>query len=181
MCLSGIPPAPTISPKPNQPNNQPQKPSCQLPSHSPSTRSASLCFLEGNSDKEYHAAIEPSGEGFIVIFAHGRRGSTLTTGAKTTPPVSMAEAAKVFDKLVASRIAGFASSDHARHVFKGVFFPPERGGEPAAANGGILALAPVRFSSQAFILPSAAALVLGGIPTSPRATPPSARKPPTAK
>ena len=69
------------------------------------TQSASLYFREGNSDKEYHAAVEPRGGGFIVTFAYGRRGSTLTTGTKTTTHVSLAEATRVFDKLVASKVA----------------------------------------------------------------------------
>jgi predicted DNA-binding WGR domain protein len=68
-------------------------------------QSASLHFREGNSDKVYHAAIEPKGEGYLVTFAYGRRGNTLTTGTKTTSPVSLAEATKIFDKLVASKIA----------------------------------------------------------------------------
>jgi predicted DNA-binding WGR domain protein len=67
-------------------------------------QSASLHFREGNSDKVYHAAIEPKGEGYLVTFAYGRRGNTLTTGTKTTSPVSLAEATKIFDKLVASKI-----------------------------------------------------------------------------
>ncbi|MBN8459825.1 MAG: WGR domain-containing protein [Verrucomicrobia bacterium] len=78
-----------------------------MPTPIPTTtlNSTSLYFREGNSDKEYHAAIEPRGDGYIVTFAYGRRGSTLTTGTKTTAPVSMAEATKVFDKLVASKVA----------------------------------------------------------------------------
>ncbi len=71
----------------------------------PSIQSASLHFREGNSDKVYHAAIEPKGEGYLVTFAYGRRGNTLNTGTKTTHPVSLAEATKVFDKLVASKLA----------------------------------------------------------------------------
>jgi bifunctional non-homologous end joining protein LigD len=68
-------------------------------------QSASLHFREGNSDKVYHASIEPKGEGYLVTFAYGRRGNTLTTGSKTTSPVSLTEATKIFDKLVASKVA----------------------------------------------------------------------------
>jgi bifunctional non-homologous end joining protein LigD len=71
----------------------------------PTTQSASLHFREGNSDKEYHAAIEPEGEGYIVTFSYGRRGTTLTTGTKTTHAVSIHEATKIFDKLIASKLA----------------------------------------------------------------------------
>ena len=71
----------------------------------PTLQSASLYFREGNSDKEYRAAIEPKDGGFVVNFAYGRRGGTLNTGTKTTVPVTEAEATKVFDKLVASKVA----------------------------------------------------------------------------
>jgi predicted DNA-binding WGR domain protein len=68
-------------------------------------RAASLYFREGNSDKEYHAAIEPHAFGCIVTFAYGRRGTTLTTGTKTPLPVTEPEAHKVFDKLIAAKRA----------------------------------------------------------------------------
>jgi len=68
-------------------------------------QSASLYFREGNSDKEYRAAIESKGDGFVVNFAYGRRGGTLNTGTKTAVPVPEAVATKVFDKLVASKVA----------------------------------------------------------------------------
>lgn len=71
----------------------------------PTLQSASLQYREGNSDKVYHAGIEPREDGFVVTFAYGRRGNTLTTGTKTTHPVNLAEATKVFDKLVASKLA----------------------------------------------------------------------------
>ena len=60
----------------------------------------SLYYREGASDKVYHAAIEPSGPGYIVTFAFGRRGSTLQTGTKTSAPVAFDEAKKIYDKLV---------------------------------------------------------------------------------
>jgi bifunctional non-homologous end joining protein LigD len=68
-------------------------------------QSASLYFREGNSDKEYRAAIELKGDGFAVNFAYGRRGGTLNTGTKTPIPVPEDEAIKVFDKLITSKIA----------------------------------------------------------------------------
>jgi bifunctional non-homologous end joining protein LigD len=76
-----------------------------MTSTTPTLQSASLHYREGSSDKVYHAAIEPKGEGYLVTFAYGRRGNTLTTGTKTTYPVSLAEATKLFDKLVASKLA----------------------------------------------------------------------------
>lgn len=68
-------------------------------------QSASLHYREGNSDKVYHAAIEPKDNGYIVTFTYGRRGNTLNTGTKTTHPVSLSEATKVFDKLIGSKLA----------------------------------------------------------------------------
>jgi bifunctional non-homologous end joining protein LigD len=76
-----------------------------MTSTTPTIQSASLYYSEGSSDKEYHASIEPKGEGYLVNFAYGRRGNTLTTGTKTTYPVSLHQATKVFDKLVASKLA----------------------------------------------------------------------------
>jgi bifunctional non-homologous end joining protein LigD len=91
----------------NQQTNQPTKNSMETTPTTPTTaiQSASLYFREGNSDKEYRAAIEPIGDGFVVNFAYGRRGGTLNTGTKTPVPVPEAEAIKVFDKLVTSKVA----------------------------------------------------------------------------
>lgn len=70
-----------------------------------SITSTSLHFREGNSDKEYHAAVEPEGEGYIVTFAYGRRGGNLTTGRKTQNIVTLAEANAIHDKLVREKTA----------------------------------------------------------------------------
>ena len=64
-----------------------------------------LYFREGNSDKVYHADIEPAGDGFHVSFAYGRRGATLQTGTKTMKPVSRTEAEAIAAKLITSKIA----------------------------------------------------------------------------
>jgi bifunctional non-homologous end joining protein LigD len=64
-----------------------------------------LYYREGSSDKVYQAAIEPSGPGYVVTFAYGRRGSTLQTGCKTAEPVGYDEAKKFFDKLVRDKTA----------------------------------------------------------------------------
>jgi bifunctional non-homologous end joining protein LigD len=79
---------------------------------STAVKSVALFFSEGSSDKEYHASIEPSGSGFVVNVAYGRRGSALQTGTKTSAPVDLAKATKVFDKLVAEKTAkGYTSSE----------------------------------------------------------------------
>ena len=48
-----------------------------------------LYYREGSSDKVYQASIEPQGDLFLVTFAFGRRGSTLSTGTKTQAPVDL--------------------------------------------------------------------------------------------
>jgi bifunctional non-homologous end joining protein LigD len=67
--------------------------------------SINLEYREGTSDKVYRAAIEPSGDGYVVNFAYGRRGSTMNTGTKTQRPVPYAEALDIYTKLVRSKIA----------------------------------------------------------------------------
>ena len=60
-----------------------------------------MYFREGNSDKVYQCAIEPAGDDrFSVTFAYGRRGTTLSTGTKTSSPVGYNDAKGIFDKLV---------------------------------------------------------------------------------
>ena len=64
-----------------------------------------LYYRQGGRDKVYQASIEPSGAGFAVNFAYGRRGSTLQTGTKTSSPVDYPEAKKIYDKLVREKTA----------------------------------------------------------------------------
>jgi bifunctional non-homologous end joining protein LigD len=64
-----------------------------------------LYYREGGSDKVYQAAVEPSGGGFVVNFAFGRRGSTLQIGTKTPEPVNYEQARKEYDRLVKEKTA----------------------------------------------------------------------------
>ena len=64
-----------------------------------------LFFKQGSSDKEYHAAIEPKDGGYIVTFAYGRRGATLTTGIKTPTAASYDVAKAIYDKLIKEKTA----------------------------------------------------------------------------
>jgi bifunctional non-homologous end joining protein LigD len=64
-----------------------------------------LYYQEGSSDKIYRAAVERSGDGFVVNFAYGRRGATLTAGTKTQAPVPYDEALIVYTRLVKSKTA----------------------------------------------------------------------------
>jgi bifunctional non-homologous end joining protein LigD len=59
-----------------------------------------LYYREGLSDKVYQMAIAPADKLFVVNFAYGRRGSTLSTGTKTSSPVDYDAAKKIFTKLV---------------------------------------------------------------------------------
>ncbi len=72
-----------------------------------------LYLKQGSSDKVYNASIEDAGNNsFIVNFAYGRRGSTLTTGTKTKKPVDYAAAKKVYDKLVKDKTSkGYTPGD----------------------------------------------------------------------
>lgn len=68
-------------------------------------QSTTLYFKESSSDKVYQASLEQAPGGFVVNFAYGRRGATLTTGTKTTSPVDAVKAQKIYDKLVAGKKA----------------------------------------------------------------------------
>jgi bifunctional non-homologous end joining protein LigD len=68
-------------------------------------KNITLYCKEGSSDKVYQAAIEPSGHGYVVTFAYGRRGATLQTGTKTHEPVSFNDAERIYDKLVRGKLA----------------------------------------------------------------------------
>lgn len=67
--------------------------------------STTLYYREGNSDKVYQTDIRPSGDGFAVTFAYGRRGTTLQTGTKNPEPVSREEAERIAAKLIASKLS----------------------------------------------------------------------------
>ena len=71
----------------------------------PTSENITLYYRQGSSDKVYQTGIEQSGDGYLVNFAFGRRGSTLTTGTKTAKPVSLEQAKKIYDKLVSEKTA----------------------------------------------------------------------------
>jgi bifunctional non-homologous end joining protein LigD len=74
--------------------------------------STTLYYRRGSSNKVYRIAIEPSGDGFIVTFAYGRRGNTLHTGAKTANPVSIEQARQIYARFVNEKTAkGYAPGD----------------------------------------------------------------------
>ena len=65
--------------------------------------SITMFYTEGSSDKAYAARIEPKGEGWVVNFEYGRRGSSLKAGTKTPEPLPYESARKVYEKLVGSK------------------------------------------------------------------------------
>jgi hypothetical protein len=69
-------------------------------------RQALLAYQGGTSDKVYQVDLcEVGADRCVVNFRYGRRGSALREGTKTTQPVSLAEATRIFDRLVASKKA----------------------------------------------------------------------------
>ena len=60
----------------------------------------SLYFKSGSSDKEYHVQVEKKGEGFVVNFQYGRRGSALRKGEKTALPTTLAIALNIFHEVL---------------------------------------------------------------------------------
>ena len=67
--------------------------------------SITLYFKQGSSDKVYQATIEEREGGYVVLFAYGRRGTTLTTGTKTSTPVSLDIAKGIYQKLIKEKQA----------------------------------------------------------------------------
>ena len=67
--------------------------------------SITLYFKEGSSDKVYQTELVPSGEGWKVNFAFGRRGNSLQPGTKTTKPVTYEAAKIIYTKLISEKQA----------------------------------------------------------------------------
>jgi predicted DNA-binding WGR domain protein len=85
------------------------------------TKQSQLFFQEGTSDKVYEVDLcEVGADQYVVNFRYGRRGATLKDGSKTPLPVKRAEAQRVFDALVKSKVdkgyAPHASRGDAQHA-----------------------------------------------------------------
>jgi bifunctional non-homologous end joining protein LigD len=63
----------------------------------------SLFYRDGGSDKVYNAAITVEGDGYIVSFSYGRRGTALQAGRKTAAPVALEKAEAIYEKLIAEK------------------------------------------------------------------------------
>lgn len=66
--------------------------------------SVSLHSIAGGSDKIYELTIQQAGDGWVVNFANGRRGSPLKPGTKTAVPVGYAEARKILNSTLYSKV-----------------------------------------------------------------------------
>jgi len=64
-----------------------------------------LHYQKGTSNKVYNVyLVELSSSEYLVNFEYGRFGSTLREGTKTSSPVALERAQKLFDSLVVSKI-----------------------------------------------------------------------------
>lgn len=96
--------------------------------------STTLYFRQGPSDKVYQASIQPKDQGFMVHFAYGRRGSTLTTGSKTPAPVAYQIAKGIYDKLIKEKTAkGYTPGTDA-----GTTTPPDSPGQHSGIHCQLL-------------------------------------------
>jgi bifunctional non-homologous end joining protein LigD len=66
-------------------------------------KSNRFVFTEGSSDKEYNVQLVKDGAGYQVPFQFGRRNGTLQNGSKTTSPVSLEEAEKIYQRVLKER------------------------------------------------------------------------------
>lgn len=68
-------------------------------------KQTTLYFRDGSSDKVYEVDLCEVGDNrYVVNFRYGRRGAALKEGAKTVSPVAKAQAERVFDDLVDSKV-----------------------------------------------------------------------------
>lgn len=67
-------------------------------------KQSKLYFRQGKSDKVYEVDLcEVAADQFVVNFRYGRRGATLREGTKTTSPVALPDAERMFAELVDSK------------------------------------------------------------------------------
>ena len=64
-----------------------------------------LHYQDQRSNKVYRIAIEPREGLYVVNFAYGRSGTTLTTGTKTACPLYFDAAQKIYDRVVREKLA----------------------------------------------------------------------------
>ena len=80
----------------------------------------SLWCREGTADKVYQIEIVKTIGGFLVVFAYGRRGSTLNTGTKTPEPVELSRAEYIMGKLIQEKLAkGYKATEEGSVAISG--------------------------------------------------------------
>jgi len=81
----------------------------------PTVKSVSLFYRDGSSDKEYNVFLDGSNGMYIVNFTYGRRGNATASGTKTSSAVPLAQAEKIYDKLVSEKMAkGYVPNGEAK-------------------------------------------------------------------
>ncbi len=96
-------------------------------------KTTQLFFQEGSSDKLYHATIVQDGGAYSVRVEWGRRGAKLNEGHKAVK-VSLAEAEKVFDRLVREK-TGKGYQEINAEVKPAAVAPPEGQGSGSKVGG----------------------------------------------
>jgi predicted DNA-binding WGR domain protein len=101
-----------------------------------------LVYQAGNSDKVYEVdLVEISPDRYMVNYRYGRRGGNLREGAETVSPVALAEAQRVFDRLVGSKVTkGYREAGTvAPEAVAATISVPVEIDDPDARNRAILA------------------------------------------
>lgn len=81
--------------------------------------STTLFCTEGGSNKEYHVELIEGPDGFRVNTRHGPRGRATALGTKTPAPVDQARAQRIYDKLIADKIAKGYTPDISGQAYVG--------------------------------------------------------------
>jgi bifunctional non-homologous end joining protein LigD len=68
------------------------------------TRTETVYFSDGKSDKQYTLTVNPVAGGFEVVASYGRRGSTLAQQNKTPEPVTLEAATKLYEKILQEKL-----------------------------------------------------------------------------
>lgn len=97
-----------------------------------------LAFTQGNSDKVYEVDLcelaSRKDERYLVNFRYGKRGNKLREGSKTPNPVELADAEKLFDSVVVSKInKGYYDSTAPKTTAESSSPPPSNTSETVSA------------------------------------------------
>ncbi|MEL6109936.1 MAG: WGR domain-containing protein, partial [Planctomycetota bacterium] len=98
-----------------------------------------LFFRQGKSDKVYEVDLcEVSDGKFVVNFRYGRRGATLREGTKTTAPMALGDAERVFNQLVDSKTSKGYCEDTGPQMTEPKVSKPLSPADTDARNNAIL-------------------------------------------